>query len=82
MTDRVLGYKIEDNNYLALKLLLTVIWFSIYKLYYISEQKTKDIDLYILFVNQKVTIQRNRQHIGSTKRGKTHTQKKQNKNTT
>ena len=37
----VLGYKIDDKNYLALNFLITVVGFSIYKSYYISEQKTK-----------------------------------------
>ena len=37
----VLGYKIDDKNYLALNILIIVVGFSIYKSYYISEQKTK-----------------------------------------
>jgi hypothetical protein len=40
----VLGYKIDEKNYLALNLLITVVGFSIYKSYYVSEQKTKYID--------------------------------------
>jgi hypothetical protein len=36
----VLGYKIDVKNYLALNILITVVGFSIYKSYYISEQKT------------------------------------------
>ena len=35
------GYKINDKNYLALHFLITVVVFSIYESYYISEQKTK-----------------------------------------
>jgi hypothetical protein len=38
----VLGYKIDDKNYLALNFLITVVGFSIYKSYYISEQKTNN----------------------------------------
>jgi hypothetical protein len=47
----VLGYKIDDKNYLALNFLITVLVFSIYKSYYISEQKTKYIDVYRIFAN-------------------------------
>ena len=47
----VLGYKIDGKNYLALIFLITVVGFSIYKSYYISEQKTKYIDVYKIFAN-------------------------------
>jgi hypothetical protein len=46
-----IGYKIDDKNYLALNFLITVLVFSIYKSYYISEQKTKYIDVYRIFAN-------------------------------
>jgi uncharacterized membrane-anchored protein len=39
----VLGYKIDDKNYLPLNFWITVVGLSIYKSYYISEQKTKYI---------------------------------------
>ena len=48
----VLGYKIDDKNYLALICLITVVGFSIYKSYYISEQKTKYINVYRIVVNE------------------------------
>ena len=48
----VLGYKIDDKNYLALNILTTVVGFSIYKSYYISEQKTKYIDVHKIFIIQ------------------------------
>jgi hypothetical protein len=48
----VLGYKIDDKNNFALNFLITVVGFSIYKLYYISEQKTKYINVYRIFVNE------------------------------
>ena len=48
----VLGYKIDDKNYLALNFLITVLGFSIYKSYYISEQKAKYINVYRIFVNE------------------------------
>jgi hypothetical protein len=48
----VLGYKIDDKNYLALNFLITAVGFSIYKSYYISEQKTKYINVYRIFVNE------------------------------
>ena len=50
----VLGYKIDDNNYLALIFLITVVGFSIYKSSYISEQKTKYIDVYRIFGNEYI----------------------------
>ena len=46
-----LGYKIDDKNYLVLNIMLLVV-FSIYKSYYISEQKTKYINVDRLFVNE------------------------------
>jgi len=55
--------KIDDKNYLALHFLTTVVGFSIYKSYYmyISEQKTKYIDVYIIFVNEYIKwIQENK----------------------
>jgi hypothetical protein len=51
-TVHVLGYKIDDKNYFAIKILLTVVGFSIYKSYYISEQKTKYINVHRIFVNE------------------------------
>jgi hypothetical protein len=50
----VLGYKIDDKSYLALNVLITVVGFSIYKSYYISEQKTKYINVYRIFVNEYI----------------------------
>ena len=47
----VLGYKTDGKNYLALFFLITVVRFSIYKSYYISEQKTKYIDVNKIFAN-------------------------------
>ena len=35
---------------------LTIIGFSIYKAYYISEQKTKRLDVYSLFVREYLQI--------------------------
>jgi hypothetical protein len=51
----VLGYKIDDKNYHALNFLITVVAFSIYKSYYISEQKTKYINVYRIFANEYIT---------------------------
>ena len=42
----------STQNYLALNFLITVVGFSIYKSYYISEQKTKYIDVYKIFANE------------------------------
>ena len=45
----VLGYKINDRNYYELNLLLTLIYFSIYKAYYVSNQKENVIDIFNIF---------------------------------
>ena len=45
----VFGYKITDKAYYDFNYLLTIIGFTIFKAYYVSEQKTKYIDLYSLF---------------------------------
>jgi hypothetical protein len=50
----VLGYKIDDKNYFALNFLITVVGFSIYKSHYISEQKTKYINIYRIVVNEYI----------------------------
>ena len=50
----VLGYKIDDKNYLVLIFLITVVGFFIYKSYHLSEQKTKYIN--IIFVNEYIKI--------------------------
>ena len=55
----VLGNKIDDTNYISLHFLITVVGFSIYKSYYIiSEQKTKYIDVHIIFVALKKKIKK------------------------
>ena len=48
----VFGYKISDKNYFWLNYILTIIGFSIYKAYYVSEQKSKQIDVYRIFMNE------------------------------
>ena len=52
----VLWYKIDDKNYLAIHFLIAVVGFFIYKLYYmyISEQKTKYVNIYRIFVNEYI----------------------------
>jgi len=47
----ILGYKIDDTNYFALIFLIAVVGFSIYKSYYIFEQKTKYINVYRIVVD-------------------------------
>ena len=44
------------KNYFALNFLITVVGFSIYKSYYISEQKTKYINVYRIVVNEYMYI--------------------------
>ena len=48
----VLGYKIFDKVYFDFNYILTILGYSIYKSYYVSEQKTKAIDVYSLFVRE------------------------------
>ena len=45
----VWGYKIRSPEYYEINYLLTIIAFSIYKSYYVSEQKTKEIDVFAIF---------------------------------
>ena len=54
----VFGYKIFDKSYYDFNYFLTIIGFSIYKAYYISEQKTKRLDVYSLFVREYLQIYR------------------------
>ena len=49
----VLECKIDDNNYLRLHFLITVVGFSIYKSYYISEQKT-NILMFIEYLSMNI----------------------------
>jgi hypothetical protein len=44
----VFGYKIYDQAYFDLNLLITLIFFSIYKAYYISNKKKKETYLKFL----------------------------------
>jgi len=48
----VFGYKIFDKEYFHLNYFLTILSFAIYKSYYVSEQKTKKIVVYLLFKNE------------------------------
>ena len=45
----VIGYKIYDREYFDINYLFSILAFSIYKSYYVSEQKTKNIDVFKLF---------------------------------
>jgi hypothetical protein len=54
----VFGYKIFDKCYYDLNYFLTIIGFSIYKAYYISEQKTKRLDVYSLCAREYLQIYR------------------------
>merc|ERR1712074_61483 len=53
----IFGYKIEDTNYYEINLILTIILYSIHKAYHISEQKTKNIDVFSIFKNEFLKIQ-------------------------
>jgi hypothetical protein len=48
----VFGYKIYDQAYFDLYLLITLIFFSIYKAYYISNQKQKKVDIFKIFKDE------------------------------
>ena len=48
----VFGYKIYDQAYFDLNLLITLIFFSIYKAYYISNQKQKKVDIFKIFKDE------------------------------
>jgi hypothetical protein len=54
----VFGYTIFDESYYHFNYFLTIIGFSIYRAYYISEQKTKRLDVYSLFVREYLQIYR------------------------
>jgi hypothetical protein len=51
----VFGYKIFDKDYFDFNNSLTILGFSIYKAYYVSEQKTKQVNIYSLFVREYIT---------------------------
>jgi hypothetical protein len=44
----VLGYRVDNNSYLEINYFLTIVGFSIYKSYYVSELRTKPVDIYAL----------------------------------
>jgi hypothetical protein len=48
----VFGYKIFDKEYVHLNFFLSLLEFTIYESYYVSEQKTKTIDVYLLSKNE------------------------------
>ena len=48
----VLGYKIFDKGYFGFNFFLTVLSFSIFKSYYVSDQKTKQIDVFEIFLQE------------------------------
>ena len=48
----VLGYKIDDKNYLVLNFLITVV--QIVLQMYISEQKTKYIQMFIEYLSMNI----------------------------
>ena len=50
----VFGYKIFDKDYFDFNYILTILGFSIYKGYYASEQKTKQVGIYSLFVREYI----------------------------
>ena len=48
----VFGYKIFDKEYFDFNYIVAILGYSIYKSYSVSEQKTKAIDVYSLFVRE------------------------------
>jgi hypothetical protein len=59
----VFGYKLFDKDYSDFNYVLTILGFSIYKAYYVSEQKTKyvseqktkQVSMHSLFVREYIT---------------------------
>ena len=51
----VFGYKIFDKDYFDFNYFFAILGFSIYKAYYVSEQKTKQVNIYSLFVREYIT---------------------------
>jgi hypothetical protein len=45
----IFGYNLFYKEYFHLNYFLTILTFTIYKSYHVSEQKTKKIDVYLLF---------------------------------
>ena len=54
----MIGYKIRDSNYKELNILLNVIGYTIYKVYHISEQKVKTVNVISIFKNELITYRR------------------------
>jgi hypothetical protein len=46
----IFGYKISDKNYYDVNYFITILGFSIYKSYYLSEQKTQNVNVYTNFI--------------------------------
>ena len=42
----IFGYKISDNNYYGVNYFITILGFSMYKSYYLYEQKTTNVNVY------------------------------------
>jgi hypothetical protein len=51
----VVLYNILDKDYFDFNYFLTILRFSIYKSYYVSEQKTNKVSIYSLFVREYIT---------------------------
>lgn len=48
----VIGYKINSPEYFVINEILSIIGFSIYKAYLISESRVKKIDTFLVFCNE------------------------------
>jgi hypothetical protein len=46
----IFGYRISDNNYYSVNYFITILGFSIYKSYYLSEQKITNVNVYNFFI--------------------------------
>jgi hypothetical protein len=46
----IFGYKISDNNYYGVNYFITILGFSIYKSYYLSDKKTKNVNVYKIVI--------------------------------
>ncbi len=48
----IFGYKVHDKEYFEINYFLTILSFSIFKSYYLSDQKNKEINVFKLFTSE------------------------------
>ena len=61
LKNMIWGYKIQQKGYEDVNCFLTILLFTIYKAYYISDQKTRMINVFNLFkneINQSILLEK------------------------